>query len=225
MLSCEDVPCRKNMVNPTLGIGFYKTKSNNVSDTLMYAQINIVDVNGNFLSGDDYYTQNLRLPLFTDNNHLNLKINYSSVFYKVDTFKTEQTIIYDTLSIIDTLPYVSFSGIDTIQILDSICWIDSIENVETCLDTMLYVVEVLFIDTISIIDTTYLNSFDQEFEVYYSPKLVAISPECGFGYEYAIDSVRTKSGKYIKSLEIMVEKVEIPEDIYNEEPINININF
>ena len=196
--SCEDVPCTKDMRNPALGLGFFESDELYSANKKINVDIEYINVYNQILTDTFEFINEILLPVLPDSGFLNINIAYNRImFIENDTFPVTDTLPVDTTLI---------PGLDTIDF----SW-----------DTIPYV-----IDTIGnklVPDTSYLNNIFQNIHLIYSSELIPISPECGFGFEYRIDSI-DYSGNYIDTI-ILNKNILAPVSIYEKQPVHINIFF
>lgn len=188
------------MTNPSLVLGFYE------KDTLLSpiktVTVNLESINlysTTFSFPDDEIDDGniFYLPILPDSNILKLTLNYDYIW----RMRYKDTLILDTtITKYDTL----YANTDS-MFLDPVYKIDSITTYN---------------------DTVYNRNFTSFLNLYYTSKLVAVSEECGFSYEYYIDSVKIYGPYFDTSeCEIVNDKIYTPESLYENEPENIHIYF
>jgi hypothetical protein len=207
------------MVNPSLGIALLDRdtllKDNSVKAVLKYAQL------GNFrLQFGPGFISSFRLPIPLDDSNSTLTLYYDKAMRLNDTIRVDIKILQDTIGVNDTLEYAGIIDLDTLKFLDSIC----ISPMD-CRDTLLHVIRITLADTVETKDTAYLTDFTQSFIMKYKPELVPVSPQCGFIYQFKIDTLLPQVTDHMDTVVVNTKLVEIPIDIYEKEPNHIYIYF
>jgi len=207
LLACEDIPCNKNMANPSLGIRFYKSDTSGLTTEPVFTKIEGIEVFNEIIPVDSFNVL-ARIPMMPYDTSMRLTIYYDVVMILKDTVKMEEKIDKWDSILVDTV----------------LC---ETNPQDTCYNTQVWdSVPHYIYDTVPTIDTSYLSDFSHVLDIKYNSELLPVSSECGFVYEYELDTTFfTYQGLHIDTVVIDKKIITTPESIYEKEDFHINIYF